>query len=236
MPNDEMTQLIVPAADADTQSTGPGQQARAWQPLLWRAGKRKRFFPKQVMYRQGDPVDCVCLVRRGLVKLRSYLPNGRARIVRLHCAGHFMGLEGLLGMSYEHTAIAVGEVEVDHFLISALHRFYRENPMANEHFLSQWHGDRSQADKWILDFSTGEIKPRVARLITYLSQLDFSRNKGKVELLTVDEMAEILGVTPESVSHHLADFKRNNILHKQPDPTRDLYRLDSEKLRQVAMT
>jgi DNA-binding transcriptional ArsR family regulator len=57
-----------------------------------------------------------------------------------------------------------------------------------------------------------------------------------VELLTVDEMAEILGVTPESVSHHLADFKRNDILHKQPDPIQDLYRLDSEKLRQVAMT
>jgi len=100
----------------------------------------------------------IYVTRSGLVKLLVYLPNGRARIVRLH-AGN--------------------------------------------------------------DFSTGGIRPQVARLLEYGQPLD------RVELLTVCEMAEILGVTQESVSRILATFKRGEILQKLSDPSREIYRIDA---------
>jgi CRP/FNR family transcriptional regulator len=230
-----MLHLHTPSHTAAGESLDPYPETSSSPPLRWQTGKRNRSFAKEVLYRERDPVECVCLIRKGLVKLLSYLPNGRARIVRLHHQGDYMGLEGLLDQPYEHTAIAVGDVEVEHFLIPSLQRFHREHPMTFIQLMRQWHGDRSQADKWILDFSTGEIKPRVARLIAYLAWLGADQAVGMVELLTVDEMAEILGVTPESVSRHLADFKRNAVLHKQPDPRRDLYRFDSEKLRREVL-
>jgi DNA-binding MarR family transcriptional regulator len=47
-------------------------------------------------------------------------------------------------------------------------------------------------------------------------------------------MAEILGVTQESVSRILATFKRRDILKKQPDPIREIYRLDAARLQREA--
>jgi CRP/FNR family transcriptional regulator len=170
-----------------------------------------------------------------MVKLVSYLPNGRARIVRLHCRGQVLGLEGLLQRPFEHSAIAVGELEVEHVPLGRLRRLQHEDPVALNGLLFQWHDALAQADKWIADFSTGEIKPRVARLLQYLSTFDCGPATGTFGLLTVEELAEILGATPESVSRHLAAFKRQDILHREAGAPRKIYRLDVERVQREAI-
>ena len=202
--------------------------------MLYDTGKPKRYLAKDVIYRESDQVDRIYMIRSGLVKLLSYLPNGRARIVRLHAGGHWIGLEGLLGQSYEHTAIAVDDVEVEQVAIHTLQRLNRDDPMIFSQLLCQWHGALVHADRWISDFSTGGIKPRVARLLEFLAELEYGKPLERVELLTVCEMAEILGVTQESVSRILATFKRRDILKKQPGPTREIYRLDAARLQREA--
>jgi CRP/FNR family transcriptional regulator len=218
----------------DTRLTVDSARGSAGLPAVWQEGKRKRFMAQDVIYRESDAIDSVYLVRSGMVKLLSYLPNGRARIVRLHAKGHWIGLEGLLGQAYEHTAIAVDDVEVQYVSIHSLHRLHRDNPSVLGQLLCQWHGDLAQADRWIADFSTGGIKSRVARLLEYLAELKQGESRDRVELLTVNEMAEILGVTQESVSRILAAFKRSDILQKQADPQRQTYRLDTGRLRREA--
>jgi len=204
------------------------------QQTLYDAGRSKRYQAKEVIYRESERVDGIYVIRSGLVKLLSYLPNGRARIVRLHASNHWIGLEGLLGQSYEHTAIAVGDVEIHHVAIHRLQRINRENPGVLGQLLCQWHGALMHADRWISDFSTGGIKPRVARLIEFLAELEYGQPLDRVELLTVCEMAEILGVTQESVSRILATFKRRAILQKQSDPSREIYRVDATGLQREA--
>lgn len=204
------------------------------QQTLYDAGRSKRYQAKEVIYRESERVDGIYVIRSGLVKLLSYLPNGRARIVRLHASNHWIGLEGLLGQSYEHTAIAVGDVEIQHVAIHRLQRLNRDNPGVLGQLLCQWHGALMHADRWISDFSTGGIKPRVARLIEFLAELEYGQPLDRVELLTVCEMAEILGVTQESVSRTLATFKRRAILRKQSDPSREIYRVDATGLQREA--
>lgn len=198
------------------------------------AGKRKRFAARDVIYRESQPVARFHLIRGGLVKLLSYLPNGRARIVRLHSDDDWIGIEGLLGQPYQHTAIAVDDVEVEHFSIHGLQYLHRENARVLRQLLRQWHDDLVQADKWISDFSTGGIRRRVARLLEYLAELEYGHAADRVKLLTVHEMAEILGVTQESVSRVLAGFKRSNILSRQSGLVPEIYRLDTERLGEVA--
>jgi CRP/FNR family transcriptional regulator len=214
-------------------TTNEGAWERFELPTLLKESKRKRFPAKEVLYNEGDCSGRIYLIRSGLVKLLRYLPNGRARIIRLHTDGDWLGLERVLGMSCNHTAITFGEVEVECFSIHDLQRLHRENPNAFSQLLCQWHGHLMQADKWISDFSTGEIKARVARLLAYLADLDHGQPAGAFELLTVHEMADILGVTPESVSRHLASFKRQCVLQKQVNPFREIYRLDSRRLQQA---
>lgn len=213
------------------ENDGAGRQGL---PVCLDGYREIRFPAKQVIYRESDRINRIYLIRSGLVKLLSYLPNGRARIVRLHSSGHWIGLEGIVWRPYEHTAITVGDVEACYIPIGRLHLMESENPRQFSQILRQGYQHLSQADKWIADFSTGGIKPRVARLVDFLSKLEYGESSRLVELLTVHEMADILGVTAESVSRTLAAFKRDDILHKQGNPLKELYRIDTGRLQEEA--
>ena len=206
--------------------------------FVLKGSKQKHYSAKEVIYRESERVDKIYLIRSGLVKLLSYLPNGRVRIVRLQTRDNWSGLEGLVGQLYEHTAIAVGEVEVEYVSISSLHLLERESPGEYCQVLKQGYKHLAQADKWIADFSTGDIKSRVARLLEFLAELnhDHGELSGSVQLLTVHEMADILGVTPESVSRIVAAFKRRNILQRQVDSIREIYTLDTVGLHREVRT
>lgn len=196
--------------------------------------KRRVYEGKESLYHEGETIDRVFVIRHGLVKLLSYLPNGRARIIRLHCGGHVLGLEGVLGRHFEHTAVAVNNVEVECVPLQRILRLERDDPRVLTALLYQWHDALAQADKWIAEFSTGEIKSRVARLLQYLPSLDGGRTNATVGLLTVGEIGEILGATPESVSRHLAAFKRQDILRREAGSSPNTYRLDVERVQQEA--
>lgn len=219
---------------ADVDTSVDGMRRVREQSTLWKNSKRKCFQAKEVIYRESEEVDRVCIIRSGLVKLLSYLPNGRARIVRLHARDQWIGLEGLLGQNYEHTAIAIDDVVLQHVPIHSLQYHLKDEPGRLLQLLKQWHVDLSQADRWISEFSTGGIRPRVARLLEYLAELEYGSPADTVELLTVCEMSEILGVTPESVSRIVATFKRRNILKKHSESLGEVYRLDTPRLQQEA--
>jgi CRP/FNR family transcriptional regulator len=231
----QSTEKVSSANDAilqpDKDDSRAGEEA-----LLWQNSKRKCFQAKEVIYRESTGIDRICIIRSGLVKLLSYLPNGRARIIRLHARNQWLGLEGLLGQPYEHTAIAVDDVVVEYLSTHSVQHLVMDEPGRLLQLLHQWQRYLAQADKWISEFSTGGIRPRVARLLQFLAELEYGSSTDTVELLTVSEMSEILGVTPESVSRIVATFKRRDILKKQPeaDSLREIYRLDTPRLQQEA--
>lgn len=197
--------------------------------------KRSGFAPREILYREGESAETLYAIRKGLVKLINYLPNGRGRIVRLYGEGIWIGLEGLLRRPYEHTAIAVDEVEVYRLPANMLRLVRDDDLRSYTHLMHKWHEHLLEADVWISDFSTGSVRSRVARLIKFLSRLDGQPSLEKVRLLTCDEMAAILGVTPESVSRIIAEFKRSGVLRTLEGSSPDLYRCDAIELERVAL-
>ncbi|MDT8386531.1 MAG: Crp/Fnr family transcriptional regulator [Thiogranum sp.] len=192
------------------------------------------YQPGETLYHEGADVDVVYVPRRGKVKLLSYLPDGRARIVRLHKRGSVLGLNGLLGDAHGHTAIAVDQVEAYQIPINALLALKDDDPLAYSQLLEQWHRSLSTADTWITDFSTGAVRGRVARLVQFLIDMDDEHGPCEVALLTGEEMAEVLGVTPESISRTLADFKRLGILIPLDDRNAECFRCDLDALASEA--
>ncbi len=199
-----------------------------------KATKKKRFLAGELVYREGDPIDKVFIILSGMVKLLSYLPNGRARIVRMHIRHHWLGVEGLVGQPYEHTAIAVDDVEVAFISMNNIHHIEQDDPRKYCQILKQGYKHLARADRWIADFSTGGIKSRVARLVDFLSNIEHGESSDRVDLLTVNEMADMLGVTPESVSRILAEFKRNDTLHKLPNHSDETYEINARQLKHEA--
>jgi CRP/FNR family transcriptional regulator len=202
---------------------------------LFQGGKRKSFAAKQIIFREGDPADTVSAILQGLVKLISYSPDGRARIVRLHSKYSFLGLGGLIEPTYRHTAVAVDQVEAVCMPLRAIAQLKKENPHLYCRLIECWYQHLKSADVWITDFSTGSIKARVARLVNFLAAIQNDvPTSTAVTLLTCEEMAAILGVTVESVSRVLAQFKRSHMLRAIKCKPAKRYETNLPALKRVA--
>jgi CRP/FNR family transcriptional regulator len=176
---------------------------------------RKLFFaPQQIIFNERTEADTIYIIAEGMVKLLSYLPNGKARIIRLHGSGSVLGLTGMFENMYKHKAVAVHEVVLLKIATGSLKQLKQQYPEKYLSIIEKMYENLNIADAWITQFSTGSIKARVARLITFLSYLETETTPDIVELLTCEEMASVLGVTTESVSRVLAEFKRQQILQR----------------------
>ena len=196
--------------------------------------KFSRYEAGEPIYRQGCDVEALYMVKNGRIKLMSYSLDGSARIVRLHKRGSVLGLNGLLNEKHDHTAIAVDDIELYILPIRAIRGIEGQDSETYYKLLEYSHEYLREADTWITEFSSGSIRGRVARLVLYLMSQDESTGRREVDLLTVNEMAEIIGVTPESVSRTLAEFKRNGTLSSIDEENPDIYHCDASALTREA--
>lgn len=201
---------------------------------IFKNAKRGSYEPQDIIYHEGAEADTAFILGKGMVKLLSYLPNGRARIVRLHGPGSIIGISGILEPEYAHTAVAVNQVQVLKVPVSFIKETKQNDPEMFLDISEKWHQYLREADVWITQFSTGSIRSRVARLIVFLSYLEQETDSDYVQLLTGEEMASILGVTPESVSRVIADFKRQNILQPAGNGQHELYKRNATLLREYS--
>lgn len=194
----------------------------------------REFAASRPLYLENQDADVVYGIKSGLVKVISYLPNGRARIVRLHAGGSLVGLNSLFEPRYKHTAVAVGKVVAECIPVHSLMRLRDEDPFSYCRLLESWYGQLRDADTWITQFSTGSIRARVARLVNFLSEIEHGKPSKEVKLLTCEEMAAVLGVTTESVSRILAEFKRGRMLRCIQSSSIHRFERDVEALRVAA--
>lgn len=215
-PDGQTTEDLEPAEGACEleRISAPGERIRQVLPTLLEAARPSAIEDGAVIYHEGEPIDSVLVIEAGTVKLLRHLPNGRARIVRLHTRGSLLGLNGMLEPDHEHTAVAVGDVDVLQVPLSDVRRIREKDPKNYSRLLEAWNSYLTEADIWITRFSTGSIRARVARLLSFLAMrpTEHDDGRGQVSLLSGEDMANILGVTPESVSRNLAELKRQGVL------------------------
>lgn len=99
------------------------------------------------------------------MKLVQYLPDGNQRIVRLLRDGDALGLETLVGPSYQHDAIALTDCEICAIPVEVINRAVMSNPACTGVLMNCWQRALSEADVWLTWFSTGPARQRVARLL-----------------------------------------------------------------------
>ncbi|MDD5329527.1 MAG: Crp/Fnr family transcriptional regulator [Sulfuricella sp.] len=169
--------------------------------------------PQETLYRAGDPAQAVFTIRRGLIKLVQYLPDGRQRIVRLLHATDVTGLEALLDQPYQHDAIVLQPTEVCRIPLEVIQRLDQDKPKLRKELMVRWQRALDEADAWLTQLSTGSARARVARL---LQKLAGGREDGYIELFGREDIGSMLGITTETASRIIAEFKRNGALVEVP--------------------
>jgi CRP-like cAMP-binding protein len=184
--------------------------------------------PGTALYHAGDHGEYLFTVRSGALKLVQYLPDGGQRIVRLARRTDVVGLEALIESDYQHDAVTLQLTEVCRFPARVVRALGRDNPRLHHELMARWQRALSEADAWLTELSTGSARQRVARLLLRLVR---DRESSECELFSREDMGAMLGVTTETASRTIAEFKRQSLL-AETSPNRFL--LDIPNLRRIA--
>jgi CRP/FNR family transcriptional regulator, anaerobic regulatory protein len=181
-----------------------------------------------VLYHAGDSGEYLFTVRSGSLKLVQYLPDGSQRIVRIARTTDVLGLEAVLDEGYQHEAIALHVTEVCRFPARLVRELGRDSPGLHRELMARWQRALTEADAWLTELSTGSARQRVARLLLRLVR---DRETSECQLFGREDMGAMLGVTTETASRTIAEFKRQSLL---VETAPNLFLLDIPNLRRVA--
>jgi CRP-like cAMP-binding protein len=184
--------------------------------------------PGGVLYRAGDLGSYLFTVRSGALKLVQYLPDGSRRIVRIVRTTDVLGLEALLDDRYRHEATARDTTEVCRFPARLVRELGQDNPELHRELMARWQGALNEADAWLTELSTGSARQRLARLFL---RLVGDRVPGACPLFGREDLGAMLGVTTETASRTVAEFKRQGLL---VETAPNLVLLDVPNLRRIA--
>ncbi|MES9940676.1 MAG: Crp/Fnr family transcriptional regulator [Candidatus Thiodiazotropha sp. 6PLUC2] len=180
------------------------------------------------LYHAGDKGDRMYTVRSGILKLVQYLPDGSQRIVRLIRTTDITGLECIVGEAYQHDAVVLQETEVCSLPVRVVDNLSQENPALHRELLNRWQKALNEADAWLTELSTGSAKQRVARLLLRLVK---DTQESQCSLFAREDMGAMLGITTETASRTIAEFKRQSLLI---ETTPNQFLLDTPNLQRIA--
>ncbi|MES9963302.1 MAG: Crp/Fnr family transcriptional regulator [Candidatus Sedimenticola sp. 20ELBAFRAG] len=184
--------------------------------------------PGSTLYRAGDAGDRMYTIRSGVLKLVQYLPDGTQRIVRLVKSTDVTGLEALLDQPYQHDAVVLQSTQACSLPVSVVKALSQTNPALHQELLNRWQRALTEADAWLTELSTGSAKQRVARLLLRLVR---DEQSSECELFSREDMGAMLGITTETTSRTIAEFKRQSLL---VETTPNHFLLDIRNLERLA--
>lgn len=173
--------------------------------------------PGQPLFHEGDPNPFVFNVVDGAVKLYRLLPDGRRQITGFLFQGDFLGLGGRGPSSF--TAEALTPLTACRFRRGDFDQLLNALP-ALEHRLVALAGDELMAaQEQIVLLGRKTARERLASFLTRLSarQVQLGGPQGRVHLpMTRLDIADYLGLTIETVSRVLTQFKTSGLIRLLP--------------------
>jgi len=162
------------------------------------------------LYRVAAPVDAVYSILAGTVKIVKPGPAGEQRIVRVLKTGDVAEIESIFSDAFEHTAIAVGKVRACRIPIAWLRKFVAGSGRIQMRLLQKSLTDLREAETWLSQLTGGATpaRTRMARLMLRL-RVDAG---DRIHRYSIDDMGDIMGITPETVSRIISEFCRQGIV------------------------
>jgi len=185
------------------------------------------YAPGHAVARMGETATSLFTLRAGMVKLVRNTVDGRQRIVRVLRSGDVIGLEALMGPTYDADAIALTSVRVCRLPLQVIQRLNRETPRLHQRLLERWHRSLKEADDWLADLNFGNARQRLAGLIL---KMRTDQDPGMCTLFSREDMGAMLDLKLETVSRTLNAFVREGLIESMDRIGRAYRIVDAERL------
>lgn len=185
--------------------------------LLIKNLAHKNFYKKrQVIFHEGNPCRWLYIVHKGSVKLVKTGNTGRQIILKLVKPGGIIGEHAVFeNTPYPFTAIAIENSEVCLIDKAELFGFLKTRHVVAFKLMSVLCSELRVAREQLIERTLKSARERLAGLILNLASEYGIKNEGGILLnisLTRGEMAEMLGITQETASRLLMEFKDEGLI------------------------
>ncbi len=192
----------------------PKSVMEAFQPIKFTIG----YPAGATLFVEGQTCRGIYILCRGRVKLSANSSAGQTIILKVSQPGEVLGLNATLSGIPHDTTAETGQpcqlnfVRGDDFL-----KFITQHGDACMHVAIQVSRECQQAYQQLRSFTMSSASQRVARLMLDWSQDDsgMATAKGIKVALTHEEMAQIIGMSRETVTRTLATFRTQHIAELQ---------------------
>ncbi|MDH5648514.1 MAG: Crp/Fnr family transcriptional regulator [Gammaproteobacteria bacterium] len=186
-----------------------------------------------IIFQQGQEGDYLHIVREGMVKLSLSDADGNEQIVGLCLAGHVVGFDVLGDSKHTYTAEALTPVMTCTIRQPDMTKVFAENPIVAQKTIRMLNQELAFAQNLIHMLGQKSSEEKVALFIlSLIPRITQTQLPIKLLLpLSRKEMAQFLGLTVETVSRLISDFKRRGIIET---PRGELHILNIKPLKQIA--
>jgi CRP-like cAMP-binding protein len=171
----------------------------------------KELKPKQPLFSQGDPADCVFYLQSGRAKLTVISKTGKEATIALLKTGDFVGEESIAGLVDRRitTATAITHCTVLKITRAQMIRVIHEEHDFSDLFLKFLlaRSMRIQAD--LVDQLFNSSEKRLARILLMMAEFGQPGElETKIPKISQETLAEMVGTTRSRVSFFMNRFRK----------------------------
>ncbi len=191
---------------------------------------RRRYSAGETVFREGTSCTQLMVLRSGQLKLTTMPLVGREQILGLLVAGQLVGFE-TSEAAYPYTATALTPVEACCITHKDMLRILEDNPAVALRVIQRFRDELIQAQIMIRNLGIKPAHARVASFILSLVPIGADAAVPFPLVLSRLEIAELLGLSEETVSRVFAEFRRNGLIEA---PHGEVCLLDAGRVKRLA--
>ena len=177
-----------------------------------------QFHRNQILFFEGGAARHIFALNAGLVKLVKSLENGKERITRILFPGDLFGLEALNEERYPLTAVVLEDSEICSVPRDQFFAFLRSNPDISLDMIRLLVSEVAETRAQVTSMSFKDARMRLATFVLSLvsaGETDPVRSCSLDLPLTSQEIAEILELSPETVSRTWHALRQEVLIEKR---------------------
>ena len=173
---------------------------------------KHEYKPHETLFREGGPSTHLFVLRGGLLKLTSLGVNGREQIIGLAAPGRLLGFQSMHNKTYCFSAEALTPVSVCKIRHHDMLQVLEQNPSVSLQVIDMLNHELGEAQALIRVLGQKTAEERVAWFLLSLAATGNSPLETLPVRLMRREIAELLGLTIETVSRLFSEFRRDGLI------------------------
>jgi len=175
----------------------------------------KLFKRRQRLFREGEPLSYLYMVRSGAVKTFKVLPTGDEQILDFHLPGAIIGFDALSSDTYNYNASALDTTCICAFRFDTLADAFRRSANAQKAFLKLVSAAMTHEQRLLITLGSKAATQRIAAFLEMLSLYYRERGYSPKQFclpMSRTDIANYLSLAVETVSRTFTKMQRDGII------------------------